>query len=78
MVKKETSIVASRKNLLKDIKKEIDNEYVEQIRNHVKKKYKEVQMAKIIYNKLKKELDEMTNGKKKFTEEGLLFNDDDE
>lgn len=76
-MKKNKSLVTKRKILLKDVKKEIDDEYLEAIKGKVKRKYKQVQMARITYEKLQKELDEMLQGKKEFTEEDLLFEDDE-
>ena len=65
--------VYKKKDLMKEIKSEIDSEYLDSIKSKVKRKYKQVQMAKITLQKLEKELDEMFSGKKKFTEEELLF-----
>ena len=66
-----------QKTLLRKIKKEIDEEYIEQIKNKVKRKYKQVQMAKLTYEKLNKELIKLLTGKKVYTEEELLFEDEE-
>jgi len=60
-----------QKDVMKEIEQETVEEYKQQIKNNVKQKIKEIKMAKIVLERLEKELEILLN--KNYTEEELLF-----
>lgn len=72
---KELTLFKDKKKLIDELRTEINNEYKDDIKQIVKLKMKEIRMTEILLMRQKQELDDIISGKKKITEEELLFDD---
>jgi len=74
MVKtKELALRKSGKNLMNELEKEIQEEHINKIKQKAKELMKEIKMTEILLEKKKNALKQMLEGKAKFSEEDLLF-----
>jgi hypothetical protein len=75
--KKELSLTikTNKEKLFKDLEKEIQEEVIEKIKSKAKKLIKEIRMTEILLKKQKKQLSDMLEGKRAFSEEEMLFED---
>ena len=69
------AIVLRKKTLLKELQNELDEDIKMIIKTKAKNKLKQIRMAEITLRNLKKELEDIMNGRKTYTEEELLFNE---
>jgi len=65
------------KSIVNELQKEIDAEYLEKAKGRIKTTMKELRQAELIVVRLKKELKDLTSGKKIYTEEEMLLDDED-
>jgi len=75
---KKTKALMKNNSMMKEIKKELKEEYQGLIKTKIKDKMKEIRMTEILLNKQNKQLSEMLSGKKIYSEEELLFGEDDD
>lgn len=77
MTKKKTknTQLAKINKIRNELSKEIEKDYEEKLKEVVKKKMVQIRKTERILELKKQELDEILSGKKKLTEDSLLFED---
>ena len=79
-MKKGKSLVIKKKSgkvLFDQLQKEINEENVEKVKGKAKELIKEIRMTEIILEKKKNLLKEILEGKRKYTEEDVYFNEEE-
>ena len=73
---KNSLVVLDCKKTLENLNKEIDEEYKEKIKSIVKSKMIQIRKTERILDMQNKELDNILKGKKQFTEDEILFGEE--
>jgi hypothetical protein len=73
---KELVVKGKEKELLKELEKEIQQENVDKIKGKAKELIKQIKMTKILLSKQEQQLKDLLGGKREFTEEELLFDEE--
>jgi hypothetical protein len=67
------NMLVERKNIVKEIENEIKEEYKNRTRELIKKKIIQIRKTERILELQKKDLNDLMTGKKKITEDNILF-----